>query len=171
MKITNLSRLKRFLTLAGASALSMGLLVSTAFGAWTAITPDMFGPYPNYANSPLPVEITTIPPVLADYGNPINADQPYATDYPPITDPYTQLAPVLVVLPSAVLPTGTLKSFSTWNQATAGASPTPSHGDPALGTNGLLYAYVLRPTGVPNEYSAVYSPDNLAEPGCRGAVR
>lgn len=132
-----------------ATVLALGTAASTALGAVTV--PDMFGPYPNYATSPLPVVTST--PVPVEIGNTLT-DRAYATDYPPLSGT-DGLAPVLVVVPTAVLQTGTLLSFSTWNQATTGSSPTPSAGD-GVQTNGSFYAYVLRPTGVANEYSVVY---------------
>ncbi len=160
MKSPIYSRLKRVVTFVGTTTFAIGITTATAMAA--VIPPDMFGFVPNYATSPLPVVNST--PVLSIIGNGISTDQPYATDYPPIADPTVDFAPVMVVLPSAVLPAGNLQSFSTWNQATAGLSPTPSAGDPALGTNGKLYAYVLRPTGVANEYTVVYQSGQLQVP-------
>ena len=83
------------------------------------------------------------PPILV--GNPL-IDRAYATDFPP--EQIGGLDAVLVVLDDA-LPAGTLQSFETWNQATAGGSPNPSATE-------QFRAYVLRPTGTLNEYDVVY---------------
>jgi FtsP/CotA-like multicopper oxidase with cupredoxin domain len=104
--------------------------------------------HPNYANSPLPsIEGAVIP-----FGNPL-ADRAYASDFPVGVG---ELAPVFVVLPTA-LPDGMIQSFQTWNQATPGASPFPSAGN-------VFHAYVLRPTGVANEYSVVFDSGLLTVP-------
>jgi FtsP/CotA-like multicopper oxidase with cupredoxin domain len=122
--------------------------------------PHYFGPYPNYANSPLTVPdvavnispAVTVPATVLR-GNPL-IDRSFATDY--ATAPGV-LGPVFVVIPSVVLPAGTLKEFQTWNQATLGGSPTPSAG-------GLFHAYVLRPTVNPNEYLVVFDSGELTVP-------
>ncbi len=115
--------------------------------------PHYFGPYPNWANSPqvLANAVVTIglgTPTPVSYGNlPLKA-RAYATDF--ATGPLT-LGPVFVVIPSAVLPDGTLNNFQTWNQALPGGSPTPS-------TGGWFYAYVLRPDPfITNQYEVVYA--------------
>ncbi|HEX2980298.1 MAG TPA: hypothetical protein VHO48_08545, partial [Anaerolineaceae bacterium] len=64
--------------------------------------------------------------------------------------------PAFVVLPTS-LPTGTLKSFLTQNQASAAGSPTPSAGE-------HFNAYVLRPTGVANQYTVVFDSGTLTVP-------
>ncbi len=120
--------------------------------------PHYFGPYSNYANSPqvLADAIVTISPAPAKpgaVGNPL-VDRGNATDY--ATAPGT-LGNVFVVMPNAVLPNGTLSNFQSWNQATAGSSPTPSAG-------GLFHAYVLRPTGTASQYQVVYDSGELAVP-------
>ncbi len=120
--------------------------------------PHYFGPYPNWANSPqvLADAIVTIglgTPTPVSFGNPLVA-RANATDY--ATAPGV-LGPVFVVLPTAVLPAGTLQSFQTWNQANAGSSPTPSAG-------GLFHAYVLRPTGTASQYTVVYDSGQLTVP-------
>ncbi len=148
----------RVALLAGAAGLAAAVTVSAVPGPGQ--TPDYFGVYPNYADSPLPVVAST--PVLNTVGNAVNADRQYATDYPPLSG-QPPLAPVLVVIPTAVLPAGTLQSFSTWNQATTGGSPTPSAGD-GTNTNGSFYAYVLRPTGTANQYTVVYQSGLLTVP-------
>ncbi len=61
-----------------------------------------------------------------------------------------------MVVPAA-LPAGLLQSFQTWNQATAGGSPFPSAGN-------VFHAYVLRPTGNPNEYTVVFDSGLLTVP-------
>lgn len=120
--------------------------------------PHYFGPYPNWANSPqtladamVKISIGTPTPVL--YGNPLTKRN-YATDY---AKPTGELGPVLVVLDHAKLPAGTLNNFQSWNQGTAGASPTPSAGS-------LFHALVLRPTGTAGEYAVVYASDELKVP-------
>jgi hypothetical protein len=62
----------------------------------------------------------------------------------------------LVVL-SAALPTGILTEFLSWNQATAGGSATPSAGQNFI-------AYVLRPTGTPDEYFVVFASGTQTVP-------
>ncbi len=117
--------------------------------------PHYYGPYPNYANSPLPVE--TFPLVSTPFGNPL-IDRAYATDYNAAAP-----VPVLVTLAGTELPDGTLESFQAWNQSLPGGSPGPSAGN-------TFNAYVLRPTGNANEYLVAYDsgtfvvPD-LADPG------
>ncbi len=66
------------------------------------------------------------------------------------------MAPALVVLPTA-LPDGMVQSFQTWNQAGQGSSPFPSAGN-------VFHAYVLRPTGVANEYTVVFDSGQLTVP-------
>ena len=150
--------------------LSVVMLTSLLFGSSGLVTaapanptdetkvPHYFGPYPNYANSPftLPDVVVTIAPAAptpVSVGNPLIA-RANATDY--ATAPGT-LGPVFVVLPTAVLPAGTLQSFQTWNQTTPGSSPTPSAGN-------VFQAYVLRPTGVANQYTVVFDSGLLTVP-------
>jgi len=104
--------------------------------------------HPNYANSPLP----TVEGSLVYYGNPLQ-DRTYASDFPVALG---ELAPVFVVVPFA-LPDGLLTSFQTWNQALQGASPFPSAGN-------IFHAYVLRPTGILNEYTVVFDSGLLTVP-------
>ncbi len=113
--------------------------------------PHYFGPYPNWAYSPMPTIVVTGTPTTV--GNPL-VDRAYATDF--ATPPGT-LGPVLVVVPGAVLPAGTLSNVQTWNQASPGGSPTPSVG-------GVFHAYVLRPTGTPNQYTVAYDSGLLTVP-------
>jgi FtsP/CotA-like multicopper oxidase with cupredoxin domain len=87
---------------------------------------------------------------MVHVGNPL-ADRAYATDYvsvPPVN--------VFVVAP-APSPNGTLLTFQTLNQAAAGSSPTPSAGQ-------TFNAYVLRPTGTPNEYQVILDSGTLTVP-------
>jgi len=71
-------------------------------------------------------------------GNPV-IERAYATD---------NAANVFVVVPTP-LPDGFVQSFDTFNQATAGLSSSPSEGK-------SFHAYVLRPTGIANEYLVVF---------------
>ncbi|MCY7289658.1 MAG: hypothetical protein LH624_15795, partial [Cryobacterium sp.] len=120
--------------------------------------PHYFGPYPNWANSPqtladamVKISVGTPTPVL--FGNPLT-ERKYATDY---AKPTGELGPVLVVLDHTKLPDGTLNDFQSWNQGTAGGSPTTSAGN-------LFHALVLRPTGTAGEYTVVYASDELKVP-------
>ncbi|WP_316528002.1 multicopper oxidase domain-containing protein [Kitasatospora brasiliensis] len=109
-------------------------------------TPHYFGPWGNWANSPLTrskAEVS-IASTAMPVGNPL-VDRAFATDF--ATPPGT-LGPVLVVLGGSPLPAGTLKSFQTWNQAKPAGSPSASEG-------GLFHAYVLRPTGAPDTFTVV----------------
>jgi FtsP/CotA-like multicopper oxidase with cupredoxin domain len=125
------------------------LLVALPAAAQTAPgqTPDYFGIYPNYASSPLPVQTASATPTVV--GNPL-IDRAYATDFPVSYDPTgATLAPVLVTLPPLSI-SGTLASFLSWNQATAGSSPNPS------GPNSF-HAYLLRPTAPgASQFTVVY---------------
>ena len=120
--------------------------------------PHYFGPYHNWANSPQTladaiVKITVGTPTPVSYGNPL-IERKYATDY---AKPTGEMGPVLVVLDHAKLPAGTLNDFQSWNQGTAGGSPTTSAGN-------LFHALVLRPTGTAGEYTVVYTSDELKVP-------
>ncbi|MFE4976623.1 multicopper oxidase domain-containing protein [Kitasatospora sp. NPDC056651] len=108
--------------------------------------PHYFGPWGNWANSPLTQSKAkvTIASTAMTVGNPL-VDRAYATDY---ATPPGVLGPVLVVLGGSPLPDGTLKGFRTWNQAKPAGSPSTSEG-------GLFHAYVLRPTGAPDTYTVV----------------
>jgi FtsP/CotA-like multicopper oxidase with cupredoxin domain len=75
-------------------------------------------------------------------------DRGYATD---------NAANVFVVLSGNALPTGTLQSFETWNQALPGGSGSASAGN-------VFNAYVLRPTGVANEYQVLFDSGPLTVP-------
>ncbi len=120
--------------------------------------PHYFGPYPNWANSPQTladamVKIALGTPTPVPYGNPLT-ERTYATDY---AKPTGELGPVLVVLDHTKLPAGTLHDFQSWNQGTAGGSPTTSAGS-------IFHALVLRPTGTAGEYTVVYASDELKVP-------
>lgn len=110
-------------------------------------TPHYFS-HPNYANSPLP----TVEGAVLSIGNELT-DRAYATDYPVGVG---ELAPVLVVLPQQ-LPDGMLQSFQAWNQAEPGGSPFPSAGN-------TFHAYVLRPTGTPDEYTVAFDSGLITVP-------
>jgi len=135
---------------AAARAKAAGLTLPTAGTALMA-TPGSAPHYfsvPNYANSPLPVVNGTVISV----GNPLT-DRAYATD---------NAAEVFVAFPGS-LPVGLIQSFRTWNQATAGGSNQPSAGL-------SFHAYVLTPTGNPNEYlvsfdSGLFTVPALTAPG------
>jgi FtsP/CotA-like multicopper oxidase with cupredoxin domain len=95
----------------------------------------------NYANSPLPLSTST--PIVTLVGNPLTA-RTYASDD---TAGLTGTAgTVLVVIPTP-LPAGTLQDFQTYNQAA---------GNPLASGGNVFNAYLLRPTGVANQYSVVF---------------
>ena len=123
------------------------LMVAPEAAALIDGAPHYFS-HPNYANSPLP----TIEGAVIDFGNPL-IERAYASDYPVGVG---ELAPALVVVPEA-LPDGMLQSFQTWNQANSGSSPFPSAGN-------VFHAYVLRPTGIANEYTVVFDSGQLTVP-------
>ncbi|HSK52382.1 MAG TPA: multicopper oxidase domain-containing protein [Clostridia bacterium] len=79
-----------------------------------------------------------------------------------LTQPPDPLVPVLVIVPTT-LPDGTRTAFRSWNQATPGGSPVPSAGR-------AFHAYVLRPTGVADEYEVVYDSGELTVPVLSGAA-
>jgi FtsP/CotA-like multicopper oxidase with cupredoxin domain len=135
---------------AAARAAKKGQSLPTAATAEMATNevPHYFGPYPNYANSPLP----TVTGAVIEVGNALSA-RAFATDF---ATPLGDLGPVLVVLPTA-LPDGLLQAFKTYNQATTGGSPTPSAGN-------VFHGYVLRPTGVANEYRVLFDSGLLTVP-------
>jgi hypothetical protein len=56
-----------------------------------------------------------------------------------------------------------IQSFQTWNQAAPGASPFPSAGN-------VFHAYVLRPTGIANEYTVVFDSGLLTVPALTDPV-
>jgi FtsP/CotA-like multicopper oxidase with cupredoxin domain len=139
---------------AAARALQQGavnpLMVETqAVAAATLIdgAPHYFS-HPNYANSPLP----EVQGTLTFFGHALQ-DRQYASDYPVGVG---ELAHAFIVLPTP-LPDGLLQSFQTWNQASQGSSPFPSAGN-------VFHAYVLRPTGVANEYTVVFDSGLLTVP-------
>lgn len=83
---------------------------------------------------------------LVQVGNPLS-ERAYATD---------NATGVFVVVPTP-LPTGQLESFLTLNQALAGGSVAPSAGF-------SFNAFVLRPTGLPDEYQVVFDSGLLVVP-------
>ena len=146
VKITHKDRAE-----AAARALQEGalnpLMVDTEMAMLIDGAPHYFS-HPNYANSPLPM----IEGALIDVGNPL-VDRQYASDFPVGVG---ELAPVFVVLPIA-LPDGMIQSFQSWNQANPGGSPFTSAGN-------VFHAYVLRPTGAPNEYTVMFDSGLLTVP-------
>jgi FtsP/CotA-like multicopper oxidase with cupredoxin domain len=120
--------------------------------------PHYFGPYPNWANSPLTSPDATVtidpagPPAASmTVGNPLVARQ-YASDdtVGGAGSGTPGQGTVLVILPD-VLPAGTLTSFQTFVQNL-----------PTLGSPGNTFnAYVLRPTANANEYSIVFDSGPL----------
>ena len=124
-----------------------------------AKVPHYFGPYANWANSPLTLPDATVtidpaPLTSSTVGNALQ-DRANATDY--ATLPGT-LGPVLVVLPNAaVAADGNLASFEVWNQTVLGSSPNTSEGN-------IFYAFVLRATANPNEYMVIYASPQLTMP-------
>ena len=122
--------------------------------------PHYFGPYPNWANSPLTLPDATVtitpaalPATPVTVGNPLIARQ-YASDDTINTGTGTPgQGTVLVILPPA-LPAGTLTNFQTYTQNL-----------PALGSPGNTFnAYVLHPTTTPDEYSIVFDSGPLIVP-------
>jgi FtsP/CotA-like multicopper oxidase with cupredoxin domain len=109
---------------------------------------------PNYANSPLPVVQQTA--VVTTVGNPLIA-RTYASDNT-VAGGAPGQGTVLVVLPTA-LPAGTLQDFQTYVQNAGNPLPSPGN---------TFNAYVLHPTGNPNEYSIVYDSGPLLVPGAEG---
>ena len=79
-----------------------------------------------------------------------------------LTQPAVPLVPVFVVVPTA-LPAGNLTEFQSWNQATPGGAPVPSAGQ-------KFHAYVLRPTGVANDYDVVFDSGELTVPALSGVA-
>ena len=109
--------------------------------------PHYFGPYANYANSPLPV----VSGAVVSVGNPL-IERAYATDF---ASPPGVLGEVFVVVPTP-LPAGVLQSFQTFNQTAPGGSLTASEGN-------VFHAYVLRPLGA-DQYQVVFDSGLLTVP-------
>lgn len=86
-------------------------------------------------------------------GNPLIA-RANATDY--ATAPGI-LAPVFVILPVAMPSNGIVQEIQYFNQATPGASPSPSAGN-------LFHAYILHPTGNADEYSVMWDSGEMTVP-------
>jgi FtsP/CotA-like multicopper oxidase with cupredoxin domain len=123
--------------------------------------PHYFGPYPNWANSPftLPDATVTIsaaalPVAPVTVGNPLIARQ-YATDNTVggAGSNTPGQGTVLVVIPTA-LPEGTLTNFKTFTQNDA------TFGSP----DNVFNAYVLHPTGIPDQYTIAYDSGALTVP-------
>ena len=132
---------------AAAKALQRGelnpLMITAAAAPLIDGAPHYFS-HPNYANSPLP-EIVAGAPLT--FGNELK-DRAYATD---------EAANVLVALTGKPLQAGLLTGFSTWNQASGGSSSVPSAGL-------SFHAYVLRPTGAPNQFTVAFDSGALTVP-------
>ena len=129
---------------AAARAAAAGLTLPTAETAAMALpsaAPHYFS-VANYANSQLP----TISGAVISVGNPL-IERAYATD---------AASAVLVVVPTP-LPDGLVQSFDIFNQVNPGASGGPSAGN-------SFHAYILRPTGTPNEYLVVFDSGLLTVP-------
>jgi FtsP/CotA-like multicopper oxidase with cupredoxin domain len=90
---------------------------------------------------------------LVTIGNPL-IERTYATDF--ATPPGT-FAPVFVIIPAVMPANGIVQEIQYFNQATTGGSPNPSEGN-------LLHAYILHPTGNPNEYNVVWDSGELTVP-------
>src|SRR5262245_29962788 len=121
--------------------------VETA-AAVTDKTPHFYGPFANYANSPLP----TVQGGVIEVGNKL-IQRANATDY---ATPPGNFGRVFVTVPQK-LPNGLLKAFKTFNQTDPAGSPTSSEG-------GVFHAYVLRPTGTADEYKIVHDSGELVVP-------
>jgi len=124
------------------------LQMEAAIMAMPGEAPRYFS-HPNYANSPLPV----VSAEVISVGNPL-IERAYATDF---VDPPVTPVPVFVVLPDAVLPDGQIQSFEIFNQTLFGGSPGGSEGN-------SFYAFVLRPTGIADEYEVVFESAEMIVP-------
>ncbi len=107
--------------------------------------PHYFGPYPNWANSPLTqpdvtVTITGASVAPMTYGNPLVSGSSFSDSFPR----------VFGVVRGATLPTGSLTGFSVWNQT----------GSAGYG----FHAYVLRPTANLDEFEVVFDSGLLTVP-------
>jgi FtsP/CotA-like multicopper oxidase with cupredoxin domain len=122
--------------------------VESAAAAVDGKTPHFYGPFANYANSPLPA----VQGGIVHVGHSLIARQ-FATDY---ATPPGDFGRVFVTVPDR-LPNGLLKAFKTFNQTDPAGSPTSSEG-------GVFHAYVLRPTGNADEYKVVYDSGELVVP-------
>ena len=158
--------------LAGVRAPDPGTVTAPALtGPTSAVDqtkiPHYFGPYSNWANSPLtqPDATVTISPAGAPaasqtVGNPLIARQ-YASDdtVGGAGSGTPGQGTVLVIVPGG-LPAGTLTNFQTYVQNL-----------PALGSPGSTFnAYVLHSTGTLNEYSIVFDSGPLTVPAAGDGV-
>jgi FtsP/CotA-like multicopper oxidase with cupredoxin domain len=124
-------------------------VVSTS-GVVTSITVDAYGSA--YTTPSVTLSGGGGTGTLVQVGNQL-MDRAFASDYPVGVGVQ---APVFVIVPTP-LPSGTLTDFLTWNQAVSGGSDFPSAGN-------IFYAYVLRPTGIPNEFQVVFDSGILTVP-------
>lgn len=123
-------------TITGSGTGTLANAVVMTSGSVTGITVDT--PGAGYTSPSVTLSGGGGTGTLVQVGNQLS-ERAYATD---------NASNVFVVVPTP-LPTGLLQSFQTLNQASAGGSFAPSAG---LSFN----AYVLRPTGVANEYLVVF---------------
>ena len=131
-----------FTSMIGAGAAAVANVATS--GAVTTINVDLGGS--NYTAPSVTLSGGGGTGTLVQVGNPL-IERAYATD---------NASNVMVVVPTA-LPAGTLQSIITLNQALPGGSIAPSAG--------LFFnAYVLRPTGVANQYSVVFDSGQIQVP-------
>ena len=130
---------------AAARAASLGMptaedMVASAGAAAMApgTVPHFYGPFANYANSPLP-SLQTVQGIPVTVGNPL-IERPTATD---------SASNVLVVNLQQPLPTGMVTSFQTYAQPNTGPA--------------TFNAYVLRPIGG-NDYTVIHDIGPLQVP-------
>ncbi len=90
---------------------------------------------------------------LRQVGNPLIA-RAFATDY---DTPPGELGHVFVIIPTTMPANGYINAIQYFNQAAAGGSPTPSAGS-------LFHAFILRPTGNPDEYQVLWDSGEQTVP-------
>ncbi|HBX69405.1 MAG TPA: hypothetical protein DEH25_08480, partial [Chloroflexi bacterium] len=134
----------------GGSGASADAVVNTS-GAVTSITVN--NPGGGYTQPIVTISGGGGTGTLIQVGNQLIARQ-YATDF--ATGPGV-LGPVLVVIPTTMPANGFVAGILYFNQATPGASTTPSAGN-------LFHAYILHPTGNPNEYSVLWDSGEQTVP-------
>lgn len=115
------------------------------------LVPHYFGPYPNWANSPqvLADAVVTISPSTTTQVSKGNSLVGRATA--------ADISADVLVINNTPLVAGNLTAFKTWEQS--GSGPNTFH------------AYVLRPTGLPNEFSVVYDSGVLSVAGVTAGLR
>jgi hypothetical protein len=86
------------------------------------------------------------------YGDPL-IERQYASDFPTTIG----MAPGVFVVQSAILPTGTLDDFKTFDQVDPGGSPFASGGN-------TFTAYVLQPTAIAEQFTVVYASSLFTVP-------